>query len=71
MELELYGIGVVWNWSYMELEPTEIQNAKTSISFLKRGEYFKNEKFWLNISDVKVYFFRTESIHCTKIEVFH
>ena len=32
---------------YIELEPTEIQNAKTSTAFLKRGEYIENEKFLL------------------------
>ena len=29
---------------YIELELSEIQNAKTSTAFLKRGEYIENEK---------------------------
>ena len=39
--LEKNGIGVVWNWSYMELEPTEIQNTKSSTSFLRKEIFQK------------------------------
>ena len=46
----------------MQLEPMEIQNAATSTAFLKKGEYLQNEEFLLNLPDIKVYFFRTESI---------
>ena len=31
---------------YLDLDPVETQNAKTSTAFLKRGKYFENESFW-------------------------
>ena len=33
------------------------------LSLKKRGKYLKNGKFSLNLSNIKVYFFRIESIH--------
>ena len=36
----------------MELEPVELQNAKTSTAFLKKGKYIKKEKFLVNLSDL-------------------
>ena len=37
-------------------------NAKTSTAFSKKGEYIENEKHLLNLFDIKVFFFRVESI---------
>ena len=31
---------------YVELEPVETQNAKTSTASLKKGEYLEKESFW-------------------------
>ena len=31
---------------YVELEPVETQNAKTSIASLKKGKYLEKESFW-------------------------
>ena len=47
---------------YMKLKPMEIKNATTSTAFFKKGEYFKNKKFLLNLSDLFFVFFRIESI---------
>ena len=41
---------------YIELEPLNIQSAKTA--FLKRDEYLKNGKCLLNLPDDKVFFFQ-------------
>ena len=31
---------------YVELEPVETQNAKTSIASLKKGKYLEKKRFW-------------------------
>ena len=38
----------------MELKPVEMQIAKTSTAFLKKVENFEKQKFFLNLSDIKV-----------------
>lgn len=45
------------NMSLHGIAAMEIQNATTSTTFLKKGEYLENEKFLLSLSDIKVYFF--------------
>ena len=49
---------------YVELEPVETQNAKTSTTSLKKGKYLEKKRFG-NLSDLMSnFFFRTESILC-------
>ena len=50
------------NVSLYEIEAYGDKNATTSTAFFKKGEYFKNKKFLLNLSDLFFVFFRIESI---------
>ena len=45
---------------YKELEPTDIQNATASTTFLKRGQSMENKKLLLSLSDIKVAFSELE-----------
>ena len=46
------------------MEPVEIQNAKTSTAFLKKGRYLEKEKFLANLSDLMSKFIFSELKTC-------
>ena len=49
---------------YEELEPVELQNIKTSTTFLKLGKHFEKQSVKLSDLTSKFFFFRIESIFC-------
>ena len=45
---------------YLELDPVETPNTKTSTAFLKKGKYLKKERFFVNLYDLMSKFIFSE-----------